>query len=71
MKLQQGEMLPLCGSCTAFGGLMMKGVTQEYVETQHGDVWIVTSDDDEVAAEIQAWAKRNREELAKMKSQEG
>jgi TusA-related sulfurtransferase len=71
MKLQQGEMLPLCGSCTAFGGLMMKGVTQEYAETKHGDVWIVTSDDDEVAAEIQAWAKRNREELAKMKSQEG
>jgi hypothetical protein len=71
MKLQKGEMLPVCGSCTAFGACMTKGVNQEYVETMHGDVWIVTSDNDEVVAELKAWAKRNREEMAKMKPEKG
>ena len=71
MKLEKGEMVPLCGSCTVFGGLMMKGVNQEYAETKHGDVWLVTSSDDEVIAEIKAWAQRNRDELAKMKPKKG
>jgi hypothetical protein len=71
MMLQKGEMLPICGSCTAFGVFMTKGVNQEYAETTHGDVWIVTSDDDEVVAEIKAWAQRNRDELAKMKPKKG
>ncbi len=70
-ELQQGKMLDLCGSCMAFGACMMKGANQEYVETMHGDVWIVTSDDDELVAELQAWAKRNREELAKLKPKKG
>ena len=71
MKLQKGEMLPVCGSCTALAACMMKGVNQEYVETKHGDVWIVTADNDELVAELQAWATRNREELAKMKPEKG
>ena len=71
MKLQKGEMVPLCGSCTAFGGLMMKGVTQEYAETMHGDVWIVMSDDEEVVAAIKAWAQRNRDELTEWKVEKG
>jgi hypothetical protein len=72
--LQQGEQLPLCGSCTALGMCLMKGPHQEYAETSTGDVWIFTSDNPELVAELQAWAKRNREEMAMMmesKSHEG
>jgi len=71
MRLQSGEMLELCGSCTALGMCMMKGVEQEYVQTSNGDVWIVTSTSPEVVAELQAWVKRNAEEMAKVKSTKG
>lgn len=67
-RLQEGEKMELCGSCTALGACMAKGVNQEYVETTHGDVWIVTSEKAEVVAELQNWAKRNTEEMAKMKA---
>lgn len=66
-SLMKGEMLDLCGSCIALGACMMKGVNQEYVETPNGDIWIVTSDNPEVVAELHAWAKRNKDEMAKMK----
>jgi hypothetical protein len=65
MRLHKGEMLELCESCTALGKCMMKGVSQEYVETSSGDVWIVTSDNPEVVAELQNWVKRNKMEMAK------
>jgi hypothetical protein len=65
MKLQAGEALELCGSCTHLGMCMMKGVSQEYVETSSGDVWIVTSDDPVVVAELHTWVKKNKEEMAK------
>jgi hypothetical protein len=68
MKLQGGEMMALCGSCTALGMCLMKGVEQEYVETSSGDVWIVTSENAEVVAELQSWAKRNKEEMKKMQA---
>jgi hypothetical protein len=67
-RVQKGENVPLCGSCTALFQLMPKGVKQDYVETQHGDVWILTSNDPAVVAQLQAWAKRNTDEMAKMKS---
>jgi hypothetical protein len=67
-RLQKGEVLDLCGSCSALGQIMMKGVKQDYAETQHGDVWILTSDSPAVAAELQAWAKRNTDEMTKLKS---
>ena len=70
-KLGQGEMIEMCGSCTALGTCLMKGPKQEYVETAHGDVWILTSDNPELVKELQAWAKRNREEMAKMKAAKG
>ncbi|MCH7549337.1 MAG: hypothetical protein IH969_07380 [Candidatus Krumholzibacteriota bacterium] len=69
MKLHGGEKMDLCGSCTALGACMVKGVYQQYVETMHGDVWIVTSKNPEVVAELQGWAKRNAEEMAKMKTE--
>lgn len=71
MRMQKGEKLEMCGSCMALGKCMMKGPNQEYVETLHGDVWILTSDDAELVAELQAWAARNTEEMAKMHSHEG
>jgi hypothetical protein len=68
-KLQKGEKLDMCASCNALGACMAKGVAQEYVETKTGDVWLITSDNAEVVAELQAWAKRNTEEMAKMMSE--
>jgi len=67
-RMQKGEAVELCGSCAAMGQIMAKGVTQDYVETQHGDVWVVTSTTPAVVSELQAWAKRNNEEMAKMKA---
>lgn len=70
-RLEKGEQVDLCGSCTAFGAIMQKGVKQEYAATKRGDVWIVTSDAPAVATELQAWAKRNTDEMAKMKMASG
>lgn len=67
-KLEAGEQVQLCGSCTALGQCIMKGVGMEYVKTSTGDVWLLTSDKPELVTEIQSWAKRNAEEMAKMKS---
>ncbi len=65
-RLQAGEKVQLCPSCTAFGQCMMKGAKLETVETKHGDLMIATSDNPELVAEMQAWAKRSNEEMAKM-----
>jgi hypothetical protein len=69
MRLQKGEKLEVCGSCTALGMCMMKMPHQEYAETSSGDVWILTSDKPEVVKDLHAWAKRNREEMAMMQSE--
>lgn len=65
-KMGQGEKMEMCGSCSALGMCMMQGVNQEYVETTHGDVWIVTSDKAETVASLQKWSKRNMTEMARM-----
>jgi len=65
-RMQAGEQLALCGSCTYMGMCMMKGAAQDYVETKTGDIWIVTASSPELVAELQTWAKRNEEEKAKM-----
>jgi len=65
MELQSGKKMELCGSCEALGKCMMKGPNQEYVQTSNGDIWILTSDDEALVAELKAWAKRNRTEMAK------
>jgi hypothetical protein len=68
MKMQKGEIEPkTCGSCTALGMCMMKGLAMEPVQTSVGSIMLFTSDNPEVVKEIQAWAKRNAEEMAKMK----
>jgi len=67
-RLQKGEPLPLCQSCTALGAMMMKGVKQNYAETTMGDVWVLTSDTPAVVAELQGWAKHNQDEMAKLEA---
>lgn len=65
-RVEKGDNVPLCGSCTALFRLMPQGVEQEFVETRHGDVWILTSGNPAVAVELKTWAKRNTDEMAKM-----
>jgi hypothetical protein len=65
-KAEKGEKVDMCGSCNAFGAFMKAGATRETVETSTGEVCIVTSTKPEVVAQIQTWAKRNTEEMAKM-----
>lgn len=67
-KLEKGEKLDMCGSCNAFGAFMAQGAKQDYVQTSTGDVWIVTSAKPELVTQIQGWAKRNTDEMAKMES---
>jgi len=65
-RLYKGKQLEMCSSCSALGACLMEGASQEYVETSHGDVWIVTSDNKETVAKLQKWSKRNMDEMAKM-----
>ena len=66
-RLMKGEEMELCGSCTAMGKCMMMGAKQEYVETSTGDLWLVTSDNPEVVADLHKWVARNQEEMKKAK----
>jgi TusA-related sulfurtransferase len=45
---------------------MMKGAKMEYIETHHGDLLLMTSDDPNLIAEIQNWAKHTEEEMKKI-----
>jgi hypothetical protein len=67
-KMKAGEEVPMCGMCQAWSGLMAKGAKFEVVETIHGDVVLTTGDTPELIAEIQAFATRTTEELAKMEA---
>ena len=66
MRIQKGEALNICQSCQALGMCLMKGAKQEYVKTSSGDIWILTSDDAALVADLQNWVKRNNEEMAKL-----
>ena len=65
-KLMGGEQLHLCKSCSALGMCMMQGVSQDYVKTMSGDVWIVTSDKEDVVAMLHDWANKNMEAMKNM-----
>jgi hypothetical protein len=67
-ELMQGKQMPMCNSCKALGMIMMKGPKSEEVKTKHGEIWMMTSDDPAVVKELQGWAKRNMDELAKMEA---
>jgi hypothetical protein len=64
-KLEAGQPVKLCGMCMAMGELYKKGARWEQVETRYGNVALITSDKPELVAEIQAWAKRTNDEMAK------
>ncbi len=69
-KMEKGEMVEMCGACTAMGQLMMKGAKWESVNTKHGTVALMISDDPEVVKGIQMWGKRSMDEMAKMEKME-
>ena len=70
MKMQKGEQVPMCNACMAMGGLMMKGAKWENIITMHGSVSLMTSDDPAVVKEIQVWAQKSTDEMAKMEKME-
>ena len=65
-KMQEGEMVPMCGMCQAMGALMMSGATYEAGDTKHGSFSLLTSDDPEVVKKIHAFVDRTNEEMAMM-----
>jgi hypothetical protein len=69
-KMEKGEQVPMCPACMAMGKLMMMGAKWESVNTAHGSVSMMTSDDPKVVKEIQAWGKKSMDELAKMEKME-
>ena len=71
-KMMSGEVNPttvkMCGHCSAYGGFMMKGVVVDYVQAEVGDIVVMTSATPEMVTEIQAFAKKNETEFAKMEA---
>lgn len=56
----------MCGSCAAYGQLMMAGVQTEYVKGDAADVALMTSDDPAVITQIHEFCDRNNKEMALM-----
>ena len=69
-KMEKGEEVKMCGSCMEYGALMQAGVKFEHLKTMHGHVTVMTSDKPELVAKIQAWGKRNMDEMEKMAQKE-
>jgi hypothetical protein len=73
-KMQRGEIDPtsvtMCGSCLAYGALIMSGAKVETIETATGDITLLTADEPKLVAKIHAYAERNAEELAKLEAVE-
>ena len=69
-KIQAGEPVTLCGSCTALTNCMMHGAHYEDVATKNGDIAVITSDDPDVVTELKAWAEKNKDEMGKMMKKE-
>lgn len=69
MDMAQGKIDPtkvyMCGSCEAYGGLIMSGALIEHIPTKVGDIVLITSDDPDVLKKIKDYGRRWEEELAK------
>jgi len=61
----------MCGSCSAFGQLMMAGVKTENIDGEAADVMIITSDDPAMVAKLHEYADRNNKEMAEMMASAG
>ncbi len=71
MDMAQGKLDPtkvhMCGSCEAYGSLLMSGAIVEHLPTKFGDIVLLTSDDMNVVKKIKAYGRRWAEEMAKQK----
>lgn len=65
-KLMAGEKLYLCGSCEQFGSFIMRGANMEPVALQNGEVMLLTSDNEDMVAEMHAYVDKCKAEMAKM-----
>jgi hypothetical protein len=68
-KLQQGEMLPMCGMCEAYGELMQMGAKWDEVESDDIFVSLIYSDKADVVAAIHAMTDRTNAEMKKMEQE--
>jgi len=72
MDMAQGKINPtevyMCGSCEAYGGLIMSGVIIEHIPTGFGDIVLLTSDDRDVLTRIKEYGRRWAEEIAKLEA---
>ncbi|HOX26085.1 MAG TPA: hypothetical protein PLL30_09020 [Candidatus Krumholzibacteria bacterium] len=71
-KMHSGQINPaevkMCGSCQAFGQLMMAGVKMETIKGDAAEVTIVTHDDPQVIAQMHDLVARNQKEMALLMS---
>ncbi len=58
-----GEKVEQCDMCSSLSAIAAKGLKMDAVNTWHGNIVIMTSDDPDVVAEVQAWGKRTMDEL--------
>jgi hypothetical protein len=62
-RVLAGEKVEQCVMCSSLSAIVAKGLKMDYINTWQGNIVIMTSDDPEVVAEIQAWGKRTMDEL--------
>lgn len=60
----------MCGSCEFYGKLIQMGAKFEMVETDASYILLITSDNPKTIEAIKEYGKRNRDEMAKMKTKE-
>ena len=59
-----GEIPYMGQHCSAYGQVMMAGVKMEHVESDCGDIFLMTSGDPEMVPRLHELADRSREEMA-------
>ena len=69
-KMMQGEQVPMCGMCMSYGSLMMAGADVEQVETEAGQVTLITSRDADTVAKIHKHVRTTIKEYAAMMAAE-
>ncbi|MFH1700801.1 MAG: hypothetical protein ABIE07_09470 [Candidatus Zixiibacteriota bacterium] len=65
-KLQSGQKVGLCNMCNDLGSIFEKGVDTQRVNTQHGSIWLLTSDNTELVSRLQSWGEKTNLEMEKM-----
>lgn len=75
MDMAQGKIDPttvyMCGSCEAYGSLLMSGADIEHITTGFGDIVLLTSDDPDLVGKIKEYGRHWTEEMAKMEQKTG